>query len=235
MTKEQRFRYEMFVRVRDFGTANRALFPESSTGGATFDTIASAVTEVEQQLTRRDLARAESQRVNATMRRSVIEAMQAIARTARRVTAGNPGVNPFKMPSRKSSPAVLSRARLFVEQASVRQDEFIRFGMPATFVRDLERRIDQLEQAVTVRLNSRSSRRRAQSGIETALTKGFAGVLDLDAIVANALRLDPVRLAEWQGARHIQGATPAAAPAASRTADAAPDSGDTPTGIKKVS
>ena len=33
MTRKQRFKYEMFVRVREFGTAQAALFPESSQAG----------------------------------------------------------------------------------------------------------------------------------------------------------------------------------------------------------
>lgn len=207
MTKDQRFRYEMFVRVRDFGMTNRALFPEASTGRAMFDTVSSSVAEIEEQLTKRDLARAESQRVKVTTRRAVTESMKAIAHTARRVMRGGAEVNPFRMPGRKSSSAVLSKARMFIEQASLRQDEFIRFGLPSTFVSDLRQNVERLEQAVTVRLNSRASRRRAQSGIETALARGFAAILDLDAIVANTLRLDPLRLAEWRGARHVQGAT----------------------------
>lgn len=32
MTREQRFRHEMFVRVCDFGIAHTALFPEASRG-----------------------------------------------------------------------------------------------------------------------------------------------------------------------------------------------------------
>ena len=36
MTRRQRFKYEMFVRVRDFGVARAALFPEASKSGQAF-------------------------------------------------------------------------------------------------------------------------------------------------------------------------------------------------------
>ena len=47
MTRDQRFKHEMFVRVSDFGTANRAAFPESSTGGNMFAQVSTAVAEIE--------------------------------------------------------------------------------------------------------------------------------------------------------------------------------------------
>jgi hypothetical protein len=47
MNRQQRYRYEMFVRVRDFGTANEALFavreiPEYNVAGAGCTTSANA-------------------------------------------------------------------------------------------------------------------------------------------------------------------------------------------------
>ena len=46
MTKEQRFKYQMFVRVRDFGVVHAALFPEASKGGQAFARVSKAVAEV---------------------------------------------------------------------------------------------------------------------------------------------------------------------------------------------
>ena len=57
MTRRQRYRYEMFVRVRDFGRASQDLFPASSTGGQAFGRVIAAVAAIEDHLTKRDLAR----------------------------------------------------------------------------------------------------------------------------------------------------------------------------------
>ncbi len=234
MNRQQRFRYEMFIRVRDFGVSNRALISEASNGRAMFDVVTSAVAAIEDQLTKRDLARADSQRVAIATRRAVSDAMKAIAHTARRVVAQDGSPNPFKMPPRKSSTAVLTRARLFVSQAAARQEDFIRFGLPPTFVSDLQKQIDLLAQAVQLRNNSPRMRRRAQSGIETALNTGFDAILNLDAIVANTFRLDPIRTAEWEGARHLEGATPHRTPVVSEGKSPA-DDGSAKAASKKVS
>ena len=46
MNRNQRFRYEMFVRVRSFGVANRDQFPESSTGGKALALVEAAVAAI---------------------------------------------------------------------------------------------------------------------------------------------------------------------------------------------
>jgi hypothetical protein len=47
MLKTERIRYEMFLRVRDFGTTYRDLFPESSAGGQAFAQVAQAISEID--------------------------------------------------------------------------------------------------------------------------------------------------------------------------------------------
>ena len=49
MTRQQRFKYEMFVRVRDFGAAHAALFPEASKGGQAFARVLAAVAALDEQ------------------------------------------------------------------------------------------------------------------------------------------------------------------------------------------
>jgi len=205
MNRKQKYRYEMFVRVRDFGTANRGLFAESTVGSAEFEKVTAAVAAIEAHLTGRDLARAEAQRVKVATRRAVTDYMKRIASTGRQVIGAESGMNPFRMPTRKSAAVILSRARLFVAQASRRQPQFVRLGLPETFIREFQTLVDDLDRAVNVRLNSHTARGEAQQGIETALATGFKAIRALDVIVANTLRLDPVRLAAWQAARHLEG------------------------------
>ena len=50
MTKSQKARHEMFVRVRDFGAAHTQLFPESSTGGKSFQQVTAAVAAIDAHL-----------------------------------------------------------------------------------------------------------------------------------------------------------------------------------------
>jgi hypothetical protein len=205
MTKAQRYRYEMFGRVDDFGTANVELFPASSKGGQMFAEVRAAVTAVGEHLKDRDLARAEARRVKATTRRAVTDYMKVIAATARRVTFEEPVPSPFRRGGSNSNAALLAKARLFIDEAKTREARFVEFGMPPTFISDFTALVDQLAEAVSVRNNGRAWRQRAQMGIEAAIVKGTEAIQNLDVIVPNALRLDPVRTGHWMGARRIQG------------------------------
>ena len=136
MTRDQRFRYEMFIRVRDFGAARTSLFPE---------------------------------------------------------------------PRRRNLQLELSTARAFIEQAGDRQDQCISFGLPPTFLGDFRTKVNNLQQAMTGRLNSRTVRREASAGTRTALARGLEAVRDLDALVTIATRENPTTFAAWSAARRIEG------------------------------
>jgi len=205
MTKEQRYRYEMFVRVRDYGTAHHDLFPESSAGGESFAQVAAAVARIDEHLTSRVIARADARRVKATTRAAVFDGMKAMALAARRVTRPEPGESPFRMPQRRSLTAELSTARAFISEAGQRQDQFARFGLPPAFISEFGMLVDQLQEAVDTRLSSKTVRRQAQAGIETLLAGGLEVIRDLDAIVTIATRQDPIRFAAWRAARRIEG------------------------------
>jgi hypothetical protein len=205
MRKEQRYRHEMFVRVRDFGVANAARFPESTSGGQMFAQVAAAVDAIEAHLTRRVMARTEASRVKATTREAVTRYMHALAATGRRVAKSEKGVNPFRMPARKSAASILAAARVFIEEAERRQAQFVQFGLPEGFIGEFRTHVDDLERAINAQLNSRSARRRAQAGIENTLADGLDVIRNLDVIVANVMRDDPTSLAGWDGARRIDG------------------------------
>lgn len=205
MTRQQRFRYEMFVRVRDFGAAHQDLFPESSTAGRTLARVTAAVAAVDEHQKNHVLGTAEARRVKAETRAAVVEYMKTIAHAARRVTRPEPGENPFRLPRRRTLPAEIATARAFIVEAEKRQAPFIALGLPPTFVSDFRALVDELQQAVAVRLNSKTVRRHAQAGIQAALAQGFDAVQDLDVVVAMATRQDPARFAAWQTARHVEG------------------------------
>lgn len=214
MNRYQRSKYEMFARVRDFGAANEALFPPSSPAGERFAQVAAVVAAIDNDLQTRDLARAESRRVKAATRAKVRQHMKTIAHTARRVNRTDPGVNTLRMPSRHSTSAVLTRARVFAAEVRKRQAAFAAFGLSPDAISEFTTLVDQLEQAAAVRMNSRARRQEAQASVERALADGFTVILDLDAVVANALGHDPAKFAGWQAARRLAGSASPGAPAA---------------------
>jgi hypothetical protein len=205
MNRQQRYRYEMFVRVRDFGAANEALFPRSSEGGQQFARVTAIVADIEEHLKQRDIARVDAQRVKTATRAKVRDYMRTIAHIARRANRTGSGGNRFKLPQRKSVNALVTRARVFADLLQTRGPEFARFGLSPASISEFTALVEQLEQAVAVRMNSRSARRQAQEGVEHALVDGFAIIQDLDALMETTLRNDPVHFAGWQGARRIEG------------------------------
>jgi hypothetical protein len=212
MTRQQRFKYEMFVRVRDFGTAHAALFPEASKGGKAFARVLSAVAAIDEHAKNHVLGRAEARRIKEATRESVFEYLKTIAAAARRVTRVESSVNPFVLPTRRSLAAELATARAFMEAAATRRAEFEQFGLPATFISDFRALVDQLRQAADVRLSSKTVCRKAQAGIATALDQGLDAARDLDVIVAIATRQsDPTTFAAWTSARRIEGMASGAA------------------------
>jgi hypothetical protein len=205
MTKGQRYKYDMFVRVRDYRMAHAALFPESSTGSQRFAQVTAAVAALDDHLQHRVVAQAGARKVKATTRAAVYDAMKTLALVARRVTRPEPGANPFRMPRKKTLKAVIATARAFIAEGEKRQDQFVQFGLPPTFLSDFRTLVDELQRAVNVRLNSKTLRSQAQAGIDTALALGLEAIRDLDAIVAIASREDRVAFSAWQSARRIEG------------------------------
>ena len=78
-------RYEMLVRVRDFGVTQTALFPPASLGGQAFAAVAKAVNDLDghaaSQYSGRGAAR-EGAASKAAAREALRDDIEAIARTA---------------------------------------------------------------------------------------------------------------------------------------------------------
>ncbi len=208
MTKGQRYKQEMLVRVRDFGAAYRELFPESSPGGEKFAQVAAAVTAIDQHLKGRVLGKAGARGVNATTRAAVSAYLTTIAKAARRITRGRRNNAPFRLPKRRTLVAEVATARAFLDEAAAREAQFVAMGLPVTFVSDLKALVDELSLAVDTRLNSKTMRGQAQAGIASAVRQGLDAARDLDVVVEIATRQDDVAAATWRTARRIEGLNP---------------------------
>ena len=208
MERTQRFRYEMLVRVRDYGVAHKEVFPDVGAQG--FARVTAAVAAVDQRMKDQMLATADAGRVNTATRAAVFASMKTIALAARRLPKR--GVNPFKVPARRRLRVELVAARTFLQEAETRRDEFERVGLPSTFISEFRALVDELQRAVDLRANSQTARRLAAAGVSTALAEGFKAARDLDVPVTIATRSDPTRFAAWQRARSIGGRSSQRAP-----------------------
>jgi hypothetical protein len=130
MTRMEMRRYGMLGRVRDFGQAHRDLFPESSVGGQAFATVAAAVAELSEHAVAKLSSAREGIRAKTEARHGLIDRLEAIARTARAIAVDRPGFDDsFRLPRQHSDEALVTIARVFIQDAEATKDQFVAHGL----------------------------------------------------------------------------------------------------------
>lgn len=214
MTKHQGRKYEMLVRVRNFGAAHRDEFPDGSEGAKAFAAVAAAVTDVEAHAVARLTMRREGSAAKQAAKRALAAQIAAIARSARVLAVSVPGADAkFPRPARNSDVAVLTSGRLFLQEIVAVQDAFVRCGLAATFVEDLRRAVATFEQAIDGRTAGKTGAAVSRVAIPAALKRGLAAVLSLDVLVRNVLGTDRKAMAAWKRVRHVEFPVHASSPA----------------------
>jgi hypothetical protein len=204
MTKHERVRYEMFLRVRDFGTMHRDRFPEASKAGQMFAHVADAVAQIEAQGLARLQAVRGGRAGKAAARKAMCEWMLVIGRAARDVARTGTGLSAgLRLPKRRSDAALVTAARLFLETCQPVSDELIQLGLSANWVSELTAAIDAFEDRRSSRRAGRYGVSAARAAIDAALDAGFDALHTLDVVVTNTLKDDPVLTAAWRRARAI--------------------------------
>jgi hypothetical protein len=202
MNKNQRLRYEMFLRVRDFGHVHRDRFPESSTAGKAFAAVAAAVADLEAHAMAGLLTAEEGRKARDAARDALVDRLTAIARTARVIARALPGADAvFRMPAERSDTSLLTTARAFISEGQAVKNRFVPLGMPDDFLTGLQKVVDTYDQAIGGRRAGRTGLAAARAGMKTAIAQGLDAVRTLDVVVANTLQDDPVVLAAWKRGR----------------------------------
>ena len=201
-------RYEMLMRVRDFGAQRAASFPANTLGGEQFAVVAEAVEALTREATAQTSGVSSVQQATVTRaaaRASLRESLQDIARTARAMALDTPGLeNKFRLPRSGSDQALLNSARAFAADAAPLKSEFIRHELPAGFLEDLQSDITDLEQSIGSQNSNRDSHITATASIDATMERGMSAVQKLDAVVRNKFRDDHSILAAWESARHVE-------------------------------
>jgi len=213
---------EMLIRVRQFGLTHTPGFPADSRGRELFDLVDGFIDTIEEQSAMRE-QHARAAKDKTTLKKAAVaglrELMTFISRTARVMAPNMPGIeNKFQMPSGKTVQDLLEAARSFLLEAEPLKDDFIRRGLPPTFVDNLRGRIMLVEQTVDEQAQKSAARIAASVSADAAARRAREAVRELDAIVRNVYAADAATLAEWESASHVERAarrveTPAPAPA----------------------
>ena len=198
MRKVQFVRYEMLVRVREFGEAYRDQFPPASVGGEAFATVAKAVDELSQFAADKMSTAREGRRQKKVARLVLGGKLDAIARTARVIAQKSPGFDDvFRLPRPVSDQVLLTAGRVFIHDGETVAAQFVAHGLPDTFIATLKDSLARFEKAIAVCGTGAREQASAQAGITASLAAGLASVRSLDVLVVNQCQGDVRALAAW--------------------------------------
>jgi hypothetical protein len=204
MRIEEIRKYQMLVRVRDFGAAHRDLFPARSVAGKLFAAVAAAADALQQHDSTELAGRGGEQdgaASKAAARAALRRQVRAIALTAAASEAPGLGAK-FRASLDENDERLLSQARTFLEEAKPFAETFVAHELPSNFLRQLQEAIDGFERATRERASGRDQRVGARARFDATMTAALHAVRRLNAIVPNKLD-DPASVAVWNGARKI--------------------------------
>jgi hypothetical protein len=199
-------RYEMLLRVKEFGVAHADVFGVATAGGELFATVAQAADKVtEHGVTQTHRATAGDRLSTKKIAADALRALLLkIRRTAHAMTPDTAGLDgKFVVPRSHGDQRLLLAARGFLEDAMPLRDQFVAHQLPATFLDDLQAAVGTFEAAIQAHVELREARAAARVGIAEALDAGGAAVDRLDALVTNVFEQQHETLAEWHSVRHV--------------------------------
>lgn len=197
---------DAFIRMREFHVRNAVDYTALPDAAANFVRIAAAITALENYAA----AQTSGSGGRAVERKSVTGAairrkMKEISRTARALNINDEGFRRlFRVTDERNEQALLASAREFVTQGAKYKADFLRLGMPTSFVDDLNDDIRAFAQAASEKADAQTIGTGATAGIDEAIDDGMEAVTIVDAIMKNVYRDNAVKLSEWNTARHVK-------------------------------
>ena len=216
MTDAEIRRLEMFIRARQYGRTRDTSFPADSRGRELLTELDATIAELENHTAAQSAgtrAAMQGTTLKASARAGLREDLEAITHTARSMSHAVPGIEEkFRLPRTTGDQAWLAAARAFAAEIVPLKAEFIRRGLPADFVEDLQADVQAFADSIDTKAQKSGARVAATAAIDAAVERGTNAVRELDAIVRNIFRNDAAALAEWTSASHTVRASRRATP-----------------------
>lgn len=208
MTDNDTRRYEMFLRVRQLGTNEAASLAANSFVLDLFNKVGQVITEIDalasSQASGLTTAR-QSTRSKGVARDEVERDLNAIGRAARSLAHSVPGTEQkFRFSRDLKDQAMLTAARMIASEAIPLSAEFIKRGLPANFLDDLNDDIAEFEEALTRRTQGTEMHVNATAAIDDLIERGVSTVRELDPIMRNIFDDKPGKLAAWLSASRVE-------------------------------
>lgn len=196
----------MFIATVQFDEANSADYrdlPEAETQFAIVRQIVSQLQNFASEQISGASGRAVEQKsvIAAAIRRK----MKRFSRTARALNIDDAGLRRlFRIPDENNYQILASAARAFVEEARRFAADFARLGISEAHTNELEQDVEDLETAIGAKASAELETIGATAGIDAQIERGMEAATKLDAIMHNVYFDDPVKLSQWQSARHVK-------------------------------
>ncbi len=206
MNDDNRRRYEMQVRVVQFGTDNAGDF----TGFATtkFAELAAIVTEIESESAAQQSGfgeAAQQYEVKDTARENLRDLMAAISRTSKSMEYEFDGIaDKFKFQRNMPDVTMLGKARAFETEANPYKAAFENYGLSGNFISDLTDAANAFEATFSTTASATAEHVAATAEEASKIRQGMIIVRILDGIVKNRYANDPGKLAAWISASHVE-------------------------------
>ncbi len=206
MNDDNRRRYEMQVRVVQFGTDNSGDFTGIAT--AKFAELGTIVGQIESESAAQQSGfgeAAQQYEVKDTARENLRDIMADISRTSKSMEYEFDGIsNKFKVQRNMPDASMLGKARAFVTEADPYKSNFIDYGMSGTFLTDLTAAADAFEATFSTTASATAEHVAATAEEASKVRQGMIIVRILDGIVKNRYANDPGKLAAWISASHVE-------------------------------
>jgi hypothetical protein len=198
--------YSSFIRIRDFGRDHADEFAANSLGRQAFTTLDTIIAEFDGHAASQASGFGRQRLGTAThgeAREDLRDVIAAISRTAA-VLTDEPGLEgKFSLPASDSDQALLSSARAFATDLTPFVTRFEAHELPG-LVANLNAQIDALEEAIDEQASGTGDHVSSRAAIDDAIERGLNVRRTLDVIVQNKYEDNPVVMAEWTSARHIE-------------------------------
>jgi hypothetical protein len=208
MTDNDTRRYEMFLRVRRLGMDEAASLASNSFVGELFNKLGQLITELDSHASAQSSglnSARQSTRSKGVARDELERDLNAISRTARSMSSSVPGLEQKFRPARGlKDQELLTAARVFAADTLPLKAEFLKRGLAANFLEDLDDDINAFEAALTQGAQGRETHVNATATIDDLIERGMNTVRELDPIMHNIFEDKPGKLAAWMSASGVE-------------------------------
>jgi hypothetical protein len=206
MNDSDRRRYEMQLRVNQFGIDNAADF--TGIAAAKLTQLGTLIDTVQTKSAAQQLGFGESAQqfeVKNTARENLRDEMSDISRTAKSMEYAFDGISSqFQFQRNMNDADMLAKARAFYTESLTYNADFISYGLPSTFRADLNSAADAFEASFSSTATATAEHVAATAEISSKIREGMIIVRILDGIVKNKYANDPGKLAAWLSASHVE-------------------------------